>query len=323
MSKTKNDCSCPKFKTSIGGQALIEGIMMRGPKQTAMAVRTPDKSIVVEYVEDNRDKNFPKILKLPVIRGVVNFIQTMILGYKSLMRSAELSGMEEVEENAEPGKFEKFITEKFGDKLFTIIGVIGMVLGVVLAISLFVFVPTFLVNLFNRYVFSLGAFTAVAEGVIKIAVFIAYIALVALMPDIKRTYEYHGAEHKTIACFEAGEELTVENAKKHSRFHPRCGTSFILIVLIISILAFLAVPAEIGVLYRFLLRIAAVPVIVGVTYEIIKLVGRHDNALTRIISAPGLWLQRLTTREPDDSQLEIAIAAINAVLPEEKSEAEW
>lgn len=322
MSKCSKGSECPKFKTSIGGQALIEGIMMRGPSKTAMAVRTPDKSIVVEDVEDNRDKKFPKFLKFPVIRGVVNFVQTMILGYKSLMRSAELSGMEEVEDT-EPSKFEKFITEKFGDKLFAVIGVIGMVLGVALAISLFVFVPTFLVNLFNRFVFSLGAFTAVAEGVIKIAVFIAYIALVALMPDIRRTFEYHGAEHKTIACFEAGEELTVENAKKHSRFHPRCGTSFILIVLIISILAFLAVPADIGVLYRFLLRIAAVPVIVGVTYEIIKLVGRHDNAVTRIISAPGLWLQRLTTREPDDSQLEIAIAAINAVLPEEKSEAEW
>lgn len=322
MSKCKKEEGCKKFKTSIGGQALIEGIMMRGPKQTAMAVRTPDKSVVVEYVEDNRDKNFPKILKFPIIRGVVNFVQTMILGYKSLMRSAELSGMEEVE-NTQPSKFEKFITEKFGDKLYTVIGIIGMVLGIIIAISLFVFVPTYLVNLFNRFVFSLGAFTAVAEGLIKIVVFIAYIALVALMPDIKRTYEYHGAEHKTIACFEAGEELTVENAKKHSRFHPRCGTSFILIVLIISILAFLAVPANIGVLYRFILRIVAVPLIVGITYEIIKLVGRFDNAFTRIVSAPGLWLQRLTTREPDDSQLEIAIAAINAVLPEEKSEAEW
>lgn len=322
MSKEKAAKSCPAgFRTSIGGQALIEGIMMRGPKDTAMAVRSPDGKIIVEQVEDARDKKVPKFLKFPVIRGVINFVQTMLLGYKALMRSAELSGMEE--EEGEPSKFEKFLTEKLGEKLFSIVGAIGMVLGVAIAICLFVFIPTFLVNLFNKYVFNLGAFTAVLEGIIKIAVFIGYIAVVALMPDIKRTFQYHGAEHKTIACYEANEELTVENAKKHSRFHPRCGTSFILIVLVISIIVFLAVPASIGVLYRFLLRIASVPIIVGVTYEIIKLVGRYDNVFTRIISAPGLWLQRLTTREPDDSQLEIAIAAINAVLPEDKSEAEW
>ena len=175
----------------------------------------------------------------------------------------------------------------------------------------------------NTYIFDLKGFTAVLEGLIKIAVFISYIALVALMPDIKRTYEYHGAEHKTIACYEAGEELTVENAKKHSRFHPRCGTSFLLIVLVVSILVFLAVPSDFGVLARFGLRILLLPLVVGIGYEIVKFVGRHDNKFTRLISKPGLYLQRLTTREPDESQLEVAIASLKAVMPEDKNEAEW
>lgn len=313
-------CCEAGFRTSIGGQALIEGVMMRGPVETAMAVRTPDGEIVIEKVDDARDKKNPKFFKLPVIRGLVNFVQTMILGYKTIMRSAELSGFEEEEE---PSKFDKFLTEKLGEKLYTIIGIIAGVLGVAIAVCLFVFVPTWLVKLFNTYVFSLGIFTAAAEGIIKIAVFVAYIGLVALMPDIRRTYEYHGAEHKTIACYEAGEEITAENAKKHTRFHPRCGTSFILIILILSILLFLAVPAELQVLYRFALRIVMLPLTVGIGYEIIKLVGRHDNKFTRIISAPGLWLQRLTTREPDESQLEVAIASLKAVMPEDKNEAKW
>ncbi len=318
--KSEKKCCEAGFRTSIGGQALIEGVMMRGPQETAMAVRTPDGEIVIEKVDDERDKKFPKFFKLPVIRGLVNFVQTMVLGYKTIMRSAELSGFEDEEE---PSKFDKFLTEKLGEKLYTIIGIIAGVLGVAIAVCLFVFVPTWLVKLFNTYVFSLGVFTAAAEGIIKIAVFVCYIALVALMPDIKRVYEYHGAEHKTIACYEAGEELTAENAKKHTRFHPRCGTSFILIVLILSILLFLAVPAELGVLYRFALRMVMLPLTVGIGYEIIKLVGRHDNRFTRIISAPGLWLQRLTTREPDEKQLDVAIASLKAVMPEDKNEAKW
>ena len=313
-------CCEAGFRTSIGGQALIEGIMMRGPLETAMAVRTPDGEITIEKVEDERDKKVPKFFKLPVIRGLVNFVQTMILGYRAIMRSAELSGFEEQEEQS---KFDRFLTEKLGEKLYSVIGIIAGVLGVAIAVCLFVFVPTWIVKLFNTYVFSLGIFTSVAEGIIKIAVFIAYIALVALMPDIRRTYEYHGAEHKTIACYEALEEITPENAAKHSRFHPRCGTSFILIILILSILLFLLVPAELDILYRFGLRIVLLPLTVGIGYEIIKLVGRHDNRFTRIISAPGLWLQRLTTREPDEKQLEIAIAALKAVMPKDKDEAKW
>ncbi len=322
MSDKKRVSGCPAgFRTSIGGQALLEGIMMRGPKQTAMAVRNPQGEIVVENVDDERDRKFPKILKFPIIRGVVNFIQTMLLGYKALMRSAEIAGIDE--EESEPSKFEKFLTEKLGEKLFAIVGAIAMVIGVVIAVCLFVFVPTFIVKLFNTYIFNLGVFTAVAEGLIKIAVFIGYIAAVSLMPDIRKTYEYHGAEHKTIACYESGEQLTVENAKRFARFHPRCGTSFILIVLIISIVLFLAVPASLGVLYRFLLRIVLLPIVVGSAYEIIKLVGKHDNAFTRVISAPGLWLQRLTTKEPDDTQLEVAIKALEAVMPQDKNEASW
>lgn len=309
------------FKTSIGGQALIEGVMMRGPQKTSMAVRNTEGEIVIEDVSDDRGSKNPKFLKLPVVRGLVNFVQTMILGYKCIMRSAELSGLDD--EIEEPSKFDKWLTEKLGEKMFAVIGTVGMVLGLVLAVLLFVFVPTLLVKLFNTYVFNLKGFTAVAEGLIKIAVFIGYIALVSLMPDIKRTFEYHGAEHKSIACFEAGEELTSENARKYSRFHPRCGTSFILIVLVVSILVFLLVPANLGILYRFLLRILLLPLVVGFGYEIVKFVGRHDNKFTRIISAPGLFLQRLTTREPDDKQLEVALSALKAVMPEDKNEAEW
>ncbi len=315
------DCKEKCFKTSIGGQALIEGVMMRGPEKTAMAVRNPEGKIVIEEVLDDRGKSNPKFLKLPFIRGLVNFIQTMILGYKCIMRSAEIAGMDE--EEGEPSRFEKFLMEKLGDKIYSIIGVVAMVLGVVLAVLLFVFVPTLICKLINTYVIDMKGFTAVLEGIIKIAVFVAYIGLVALMPDIKRTYEYHGAEHKTIACYEAGEELTVENAARHSRFHPRCGTSFILIVLVVSILVFLLVPSSLGVLPRFALRIVMLPLVVGIGYEIIKFVGRHDNLFTRIVSKPGLALQKLTTREPDKKQLEIAIASLKAVMPEDKNEAQW
>ena len=322
MSENDKKCCAAGFRTSIGGQALIEGIMMRGPEKTAMAVRNKEGEIIVEDVLDSRDKKMPKFLRLPIIRGLFNFVQTMLLGYKAIMRSAELSGLDD-DEGEEMSKFERFLTEKLGEKLFSIIGAIAMVLGVVLAVALFVLVPTGLVKLFNTYVFDLKGFTAVAEGLIKIGVFIAYIALVRLMPDIKRTFEYHGAEHKTIACYEAGEAITVENAREHSRFHPRCGTSFILIVLIVSIVLFLAVPSQWGVLLRFALRILLLPLVVGVGYEIIKFVGKHDNKFTRIISAPGLWLQKLTTCEPDDSQLEVAIESLLAVMPEDKNEAEW
>ena len=315
------DCKEKCFKTSIGGQALIEGVMMRGPEKTAMAVRNPEGEIVIEEVLDDRGKSNPKFLKLPFIRGLVNFIQTMILGYKCIMRSAEIAGMDE--EEGEPSRFEKFLIEKLGDKIYSIIGVVAMVLGVVLAVLLFVFVPTLICKLINTYIMDMKGFTAVLEGIIKIAVFVAYIGLVALMPDIKRTYEYHGAEHKTIACYEAGEELTVENAACHSRFHPRCGTSFILIVLVVSILVFLLVPSSLGVLPRFALRIVMLPLVVGIGYEIIKFVGRHDNLFTRIVSKPGLALQKLTTREPDKKQLEIAIASLKAVMPEDKNEAQW
>lgn len=315
------DCKEKCFKTSIGGQALIEGVMMRGPEKTAMAVRNPEGKIVIEEVLDDRGKSNPKFLKLPFIRGLVNFIQTMILGYKCIMRSAEIAGMDE--EEGEPSRFEKFLMEKLGDKIYSIIGAVAMVLGVVLAVLLFVFVPTLICKLINTYVIDMKGFTAVLEGIIKIAVFVAYIGLVALMPDIKRTYEYHGAEHKTIACYEAGEELTVENAARHSRFHPRCGTSFILIVLVVSILVFLLVPSSLGVLPRFALRIVMLPLVVGIGYEIIKFVGRHDNLFTRIVSKPGLVLQKLTTREPDKKQLEIAIASLKAVMPEDKKEAQW
>ena len=321
MKKQEYASGCPvSFRTSIGGQALIEGVMMRGPEKTAIAVRTPDGQITVEPLDDSRLRKLPRWTRWPVLRGIMTFVQSLFLGYKAILRSAELSG---AEEQQEPSKLDRFLTEKLGEKGFAVVGIVGGVLGVALAVCLFVFVPTFLVGQFNRHVFSLGAATSVAEGLIKIAVFIAYLALVSLLPDIRRTFEYHGAEHKSIACYEAGRELTAENAAGFTRFHPRCGTSFSLIILILSIVLFLAVPANWGILWRFLLRILMLPAIVGLGYEIIKYVGRHDNFFTRALSAPGLWLQRLTTREPDAHQLEVALASLKAVCPEDKEQAQW
>lgn len=316
---SKDNCNSGCKKSSIGGQALLEGVMMRGPEKEAMAVRLPDGTIDLEVWDLPKAKWYKKV---PFVRGPVNFIGSMLDGYKCLTKSAD-KAMQGIEEE-EPSKFEKWLTEKLGDKLMTIVMVIASVLGVALALMLFMFVPS-LVTKGIGLLLPLGDFAKTCiEGLIKIGVFIAYIALTSLMKDIKRTYEYHGAEHKTIACYEAGDELTVENVKKHLRFHPRCGTSFIFIVLFISIIVFsvFRVPWEILWL-RVLIKVAVLPVIVAIAYEIIKLAGRHDNIITRIVSAPGLWIQRLTTREPDDGQIECAIAAFKPCVPEDLEKDQW
>lgn len=304
------------FKTSIGGQALIEGVMMRGPVQTAMAVRLPDGEIDTEIWENKAAKKWYR--KTPFVRGIFNMIDSLLLGYKCLMKSAEKSGLEEEEE---PSKFEKWLAEKMGKSLMTVVSVVSVVVGAAVAIGLFMILPAFLTGLLggiveNRFVKSL------IEGVLKIGIFIAYMAIIRVMPDIRRVYQYHGAEHKTIACYEAGLPLTVENVRPQRRFHPRCGTSFILIVLVISILLFSVVTWN-SVIIRVLLKIVLLPVVVGIAYEIIKLAGRYDNVITRAISAPGLWTQRLTTSEPDDAQIEVAIASMSPVIPEEKGEDTW
>lgn len=314
------NCEKTCKKTSIGGQALIEGVMMRGVGKAAMAVRMPDGTIDVEIQKTKLAKDKSFVFRVPFVRGMFNFIDNMIFGYKYLMKSAEKSGLDMEESES---KFDKWLEKHFGDKLMKVVSGISMVLGVVLAVGLFILAPMGIVWLLEKAV-PLGGFKTLIEGLIKIAVFVAYLALVSQTKDIKRVFEYHGAEHKSIACYEAGEELTVENVKKHKRFHPRCGTSFLLIVLIVSILVYSVIQFSWGnLLLRAGLKILLLPVIVGISYEIIKLAGRYDNFFTRILSAPGLWIQRFTTREPDDSQIEVAIASLKPVLPDENENDNW
>lgn len=315
-------------KTSVGGQALIEGVMMQGPKGMATAVRKPDGEILVEYHEIKHIRDKVKFLGLPIIRGVVNFIESMIMGYKTLMYSAEISGMEEYDEE-NLSKFEKWLTDKFGDKLMNFVTVLGSVLGVALAFLLFMYFPVLVFNKLNAW--TSGALTnwqGLIEGVMKMAIFVIYIACVSRMKDIKRLFMYHGAEHKSIACYEAGEELTVENVKKCCRFHPRCGTSFIFVILIFSIILYTVIAKIFPVIAAqrvlwMLLKLLFLPLIMGLGYEFIKYAGRHDNLLVKIVSAPGLWMQRLTTKEPDDDGIiECGIAAIQAVITDDPKDDE-
>ncbi len=305
-------------KTSIGGQALIEGIMMRGPERSAMAVRNINtKEITLEEC-DTKGKDRPKVCKLPFIRGIFNMYDSLTFGYKCLMRSAELSGMEDEEDEKKkekgPSKW---------DKLFdTLLMPIATVLAVVLALGLFIYLPMQLwkwiaggsaiaENYYARACF---------EGVLRIVVFVAYVWLTSLMKDIRRTYMYHGAEHKTIFCYEAELPLTVENVRRQKRFHPRCGTSFLILVLIVGIVISMFIHID-SLPLRMCVKILTLPIVVGVGYELIKLAGRKDNLLTRIISAPGMWLQHITTREPDDTMIECAIAAMEKVIPKDGSDA--
>ena len=323
-------------RTTIGGQALIEGIMMKGPEKTAMAVRTKEGEIVIEEKENTQKKWYNKV---PFIRGSVNFVSQLADGYHYLSRSAELSGMADDDGEEEMTKFEKWLDDKLGDKLMGIIMTIAMVLGIGVAVVLFIFVPTWLFMLLQYLVgeaADLSPFQSLFEGILKIIIFITYMWAVSKTEAIRRTYEYHGAEHKTIACYEKGLALTVDNIKPQTRFHPRCGTSFIFLVLLISILVYSIVPITnqmfidtfavsetIAMILRVSCKILLLPVIVGISYEVIRLAGRYDNPLTRVISAPGLALQRLTTKEPDASEIEAAIAAMNAVIPDDKESDKW
>lgn len=308
--------SCNK-KTSIGGQALIEGIMMRGPVTTAMSVRMPDKSIDTETWATYPNGKPPKYKKIPFVRGIFNMIDSLSQGFKCLMRSADKAGMEE----ESPSKLELWLAKTLHVNVMTMVSTLAIVLGVGLAILLFIVVPTFLTSLIKPFLGNNLLFSLV-EGAIKIAVFILYLYVCTRSKDVARVFSYHGAEHKTIACYEAGEALTVENCRKHTRFHPRCGTSFLLIVLVVSILTSSLITST-SPLLRMTIKLAMLPVIVGIAYEFIKLAGRHDNIFTRAISAPGLWLQNMTTKEPDDSMLEVAIAAMTAVIPEDGDEDRW
>lgn len=306
-----------KIKTSIGGSALIEGIMMRGPKRTTVAVRMNDDSIYTEDIEFQSVASKSKFFRLPLIRGFVSLIDSMRLSMKCLMLSAD-KAIEGGEEEEEPSKFEKWAMEKFGDKFYNILMTLASVIGVALAVLLVFVFPTFLFNKLAGVVPALGEGTvwrSIFEGVLKIAIFLCYVTIISRMPDMKRTFMYHGAEHKTIFCYENLEELTVENVKKYTRFHPRCGTSFMIIMLIIGIVIGLFITAT-NPLLRTLIKFCLLPVSCGIGYELIKICGKYDNTFTRIIAAPGLMAQRITTVEPDDSMIEIAIAAIKPVIPE-------
>lgn len=304
--------------TSIGGQAVMEGVMMRGPHKTAVAVRKPDKEIIVK-VDDNGTKKKNKFLKLPIIRGCINFVESMVIGIKALMFSAEFIDLEDDE--ASESKFDKWLEDKFGDKIKDIVIYFALVLSLAMSVGLFIVLPTILARGLEALL-NTDAFSSTFEGIFRILIFLTYMVLISQMKDIKRVFEYHGAEHKTIACYEAGEELTVENVKKYTRFHPRCGTNFLLIVMVISIILFFFLP-DTGIILRILMRLALLPVVAGLSYEAIKFAGRSKNKCVQSCTKPGLWLQRLTTREPDDSQLEVAIESIKAVIPEDKNDDKW
>lgn len=321
--------------TSIGGQAVLEGVMMRGPYKTACAVRKPDGEIVVEENE-NGSKTRPKFCKLPIIRGCVNFIDSLIIGMKALMFSAEFIDLEAEEETE--SKFDKWLEEKFGDKIKDIVIYVAIALSIVLSVGFFILLPSLLTSVlewilskipFLAQIAETKTFTGLSEGVLRMAIFLVYMILVSQMKDIKRVFEYHGAEHKTIACYEAGEELTVENVKKHTRFHPRCGTSFLLFVMVISIIIFILLPRFdqygkiLQIVLRMLTRIALLPVVAGLSYEVIKFAGRSKSKCVAFLTKPGIWLQKLTTREPDESQIEVAIKSLTAVIPENREEDKW
>lgn len=319
--------------TSIGGSALIEGIMMRGPKKTTVAVRTGENEIYTEDIKTNFLASKGKFWRLPLVRGLTGMIDSMRLSYKCLMLSANKAVEAGVIEEEEPSKFEKWIDEKLGEKFFNILMVFASILGVGLAVLLFFFLPTWLYSfgewglgkLFPEFTMTEEAMRLTqssVEGLLKIIIFVIYLLACSQMSEMKRVFQYHGAEHKAIFCYESDLELTVENVKKQKRFHPRCGTSFILLMLLVGIIIGLFIPkAPFGFSWlRPVIKILLLPLTCGIGYELIKICGKYDNKLTRIIAAPGLWAQRITTKEPDEKMCEIAIAALKAVIPDDGSD---
>lgn len=312
---------------SVGGQALMEGIMMNGPEGKAMALRLPDGSISVEKKTFTSIKDKNKFFGIPMVRGIVNFVEALIFGYKCLMESAEKTGMD-VEEEENMSKLDRWISDHFGEKMMKVIGAISMVLGFALAFALFVWMPSFLFDAINKLTGErITMLRTIFEGLLRIIIFVIYMFAVSKMKEIKRVYMYHGAEHKSIFCYESGEEMTVENVRKQSRFHPRCGTSFIFVMIILSILVSSVVALAFSSLTQIrpvwiCVKLLIMPIVMGLGYEFIRYAGKHDNLFVKILSAPGLWMQRITTAEPDDSMIEVGIAAINAVIPHNDEEKE-
>lgn len=313
-------------KTSIGGQAVIEGIMMRGPKESAVAVRKPDGEIIVEKKPINSFVAKYKINKIPFVRGVFSFVESLVEGTKALMFSAEFFDIEEddMKNKKEEMTEEELKKQETKDKKALNFAIYSsVVIALIFSVGVFMMLPTFLVGLVRDYAnISNNILTTLIEGVTRILIFLIYIILVSKMEDIKRVFQYHGAEHKTIFCYEAGEELTVENVKKQKRLHPRCGTSFLILVMIISIILFSFISWDDKIM-RIVIRLLLLPVVAGISYEIIKFAGRHDGLIVKILSAPGMWLQKITTNEPDDSQIEVAIVALKSVLTDDKNDDRW
>ena len=329
----KNEQPKEKFKTMIGGQALIEGIMMRGPEKDAIVVRTKD-GLKLD-VKDRKVHKKGSFATWPLIRGVVGFFDSQVTGVKALMQSADLAPEETQEE---PSKFDKWLEEKLGNEKFqkVVIGV-AVAVGLIMSIGLFFLLPMVIGSFFDRWIDNMLVLNLV-EGLIRVLVFAGYMILVSRMSEMRRVFAYHGAEHKTIRCYEAGLPLTVENVRKMTRLHPRCGTSFLLVVMLLSILVFsvassallAAVPALAGIHgtfgYRLLMivyKLLLLPLVVAIDYEINRWVGRHDNWFSRILTAPGMWFQNFTTNEPDDSMIEVGIAAVEAVLPRNEGDDLW
>ena len=307
-----------KFKTMIGGQALIEGIYMRGPEKESIVVRNPEGELVVKVEPLKLVAKKHKIFGWPLIRGVVNFGATMVTGIKALLYSAEFFP----EEEGEPSKFDQWLEKKIGsEKMEKYVIYSALVLGVAMAVGLFFLLPTFIAGLFKGLHGNYFARNLV-EGLVKIVLVMGYMILVSQMKDMKRVFSYHGAEHKTIRCYEAQLPLTVENVRPMTRKHPRCGTSFLMVVICISILLGAVIRVD-NTLARMGLHLLLLLPIVGVSYEFNRWVGRHDNALTRVLTAPGQWMQNFTTNEPDDSMIEVAIAALKEVLPEQEGDDRW
>ena len=312
--KAKSCC----FRTSIGGQALIEGILMRGPKKQAIVCRTQDglveKTEELKFIKDK----YP-ILGWPFIRGCATFLDSMVKGMQALTYSAELVPMEE---QGEPDKLDQWIEKHFPeDKAQKLIIGTAVVMGIGLALLLFVFLPAFIVGLVKPLTQSYLV-RNLSEGLLRVVILLLYMRLCCCMSDVKRLFSYHGAEHKTIFCYEHGKPLTVENVREESRFHPRCGTSFLLVVVVVSILVNAVVRLD-NTFARMGCHLLLLPVVVGIRYEINRWCGRHDNWLSAILSAPGKWLQHMTTNEPDDSMIECAIRAMELVIPEEKGSDAW
>ena len=326
MSKKKNNennsCGLSARRGAVGGQAIVEGVMMRSKQHTAIAVRRMDnKKISVSRKGNSSVSDKYKFLKWPLIRGVVNFVESMIMSFSTITEGTEMLGLEETGE--EQSKLDKWLEEHCGKWLMAVISVVSLILGVLLAGALFIFLPTFFGdlifdNLLNIEGDAANVWRNIIEGFLKVIIFILYIWLTGLIPDMKRVYMYHGAEHKSIFCYEAGDELTVENVKKHSRFHPRCGTSFMFSMIILSIAIGIIFLWGIDTVWlRSLLKIALLPLTVGIGYEFIRYAGRHDNLLIRILAKPGLWMQNITTREPTDDIIEVGITALKCALPNE------